>query len=248
VSQTLDRALSILEFVAESPRRINEVAEHLGVHHSTALRLLHTLRGHGYVVELPDHAYRVGPATFRLGFTALERIPLRAIARPYMQQLNRETGETIHLGTLENGEVVYIEKVEARHRVRMHSSIGGIAGLHSTGVGKAILAFLSEEEQDRLLADYPLKRHTATTITSREELKADLAATRERCYAINDGELEEGIGGVACPILRPDGTVAGGLSIVAPATRFDRDALEDLAPRVIDAARGVSEELGKRST
>lgn len=248
MSQTLDRALSILEFVAERPRRINEVAEHLGVHHSTALRLLHSLRGHGYVNELPDHTYRVGPATFRLGFTALERIPLRAIARPYMQQLNRETGETIHLGTLENGEVVYVEKVEARHRVRMHSSIGGIAGLHSTGVGKAILAFLPEAQQDRLLADYPLERYTATTITSLEELKADLAATRARGYAINNGELEDGILGVACPILGSDGTVAGGLSIVAPASRFDRDALEDLAPRVIDAARGVHEELEKGST
>jgi DNA-binding IclR family transcriptional regulator len=244
VSQTLDRALSILGLLAENPRRINEVAEYLGVHHSTALRLLHTLRGHGYVKELPDHTYRLGPATFRLAFTALERIELRSVARPYMLKLNEQTGETVHLGTLEDGDVVYIEKVEARHRVRMHSSIGGIAALHSTGVAKAILAFLPETEQDRLINSHPLPRFTDHTLITVPELKADLAETRARGYAVNDEENELGIVGIAAPIFGVEEPVAGSISLVAPLSRIDRDALEGLAPSVLEASRGVSRELG----
>src|SRR3712207_5456555 len=112
MSQTLDRALQVLEFVGQRPRRIGEIAAFLEVHHSTALRFLHTLRKHGFVQELPDHSYRLGSAMFRLGFQALEDIELRSLARPAMERLRRETGETVHLGALEDGTVLYVEKVE----------------------------------------------------------------------------------------------------------------------------------------
>jgi DNA-binding IclR family transcriptional regulator len=246
MSQTLDRALSILDLLADQPSRINDVAEHLGVHHSTALRLLHTLRSHGFVKELPDHSYRLGAATFQLAFTALEGINLRVVARPYMEELNEETGETVHLGSLEDGDVVYIEKVEARHRVRMHSSIGGIATLHCTGVSKAILAFLPEAEQEQLLQSHTLTRVTDHTLTTIDALRADLAQTRERGHSIDDQENEPGIHCIGAPIINEQQLVVGAMSLTAPLSRIDRESLEGFVPFLLKAARGASHELGWR--
>jgi DNA-binding IclR family transcriptional regulator len=208
------------------------------------LRLLHTLRSHGFVKELPDHSYRLGPATFQLAFTALEGLKLRSVARPYMEKLNAQTGETIHLGTLEDDDVVYIEKVEARHRVRMHSSIGAIATLHCTGVSKAVLAFLPEAERERLIGSHTLNRFTDRTLCTVAELKADLATARERGYAIDDEEHEPGIRCIAAPIVGADGDVVGAISLTAPLSRIDRDSLEGFAAALLEATQGASRELG----
>jgi DNA-binding IclR family transcriptional regulator len=246
MSQTLDRALTILEFVAEKPRRISEIADHLGVHHSTALRLLQVLRKHQFVHELPDHSYRLGAATYRLGFLSLESLDLRSVARPFMEQLNDKTGETIHLGVLEGPDVVYVEKVEAVHAVRMHSRIGAVATLHCTGVSKAILAFLPEPQRRALLAHHELTPRTAHTLTSVEDLEADLAASRERGYSMDAEENEPGIHCVAAPIFAGHGEVAGALSVSAPMARIDRDALLGFVPALFEATQEVSQELGWR--
>lgn len=246
MAQTLDRALQVLEFLGSQPRRISDVALHLDVHHSTALRFLHTLRRHGFVQELADHSYRLGPAMFRLGYQALEAIEVRAVARPYMEQLREITGETVHLGALEDGSVHYIEKVEAGHPVRMHSRIGDIARLHCTGVAKGIVAFLPADERGALLDDYPLSRMTDMTIVERQALEADLATSRERGYALDAEENEPGIHCVSAPVYSADGSVAGSLSVSAPVSRVDRATLLSFAPSLIEATRAASTELGWR--
>lgn len=244
MSQTLDRALQILDFVGEKPRRIGEIAEYLGVHHSTALRFLHTLRKHGFVHELPDHRYRLGSAMFRLGFQALEGIELRSVARPYMERLNEATNETVHLGTLEDGDVVYVEKVEAAHRVRMVSRIGAIATLHCTGVSKGILAFLPDAERRRLLAMHELRKYTDNTLTDLDELEADLTLSRERGYALDDQENEPGIHCVAAPVFSGEGDVVGAFSVTAPVTRIDKDTLLSFVPALLEATTSTSQQLG----
>ena len=244
MSQTLDRALQILDFVGEKPRRIGEIAEYLGVHHSTALRFLHTLRKHGFVHELPDHRYRLGSAMFRLGFQALEGIELRSVARPYMERLNEATNETVHLGTLEDGDVVYVEKVEAAHRVRMVSRIGAIATLHCTGVSKGILAFLPDAERRRLLTMHELRKYTDNTLTDLDELEADLTLSRERGYALDDQENEPGIHCVAAPVFSGEGDVVGALSVTAPVTRIDKDTLLSFVPALLQATTSTSQQLG----
>jgi len=244
MSQTLDRALLILDFVGERPRRITEIATLLEVHHSTALRLLHTLRKHGFVHELPDHRYRLGSAIFRLGFQALEGIELRSVAKPFMERLNAVTGETVHLGTLEDGDVVYVEKVEASHRVRMHSRIGAIAPLHCTGVAKAILAFLPEGKRQELVAGHELKEFTEHTLTTAEAVEADLVVSRERGYALDAEEHETGIHCIAAPVFTADGDVAGALSLTAPMSRIDRPTLLGFVPALLDATHGTSRQLG----
>jgi hypothetical protein len=127
MSQTLQRAINILEMVADEPRRIGDIAAALGVHHSTALRLVHTLRANNLLLQQPDHSYRLGSAVFALANRALEQIELRDVAKPYMRELGDATAETVHLGILESDAVVYVDKVEARQTVRMYSRIGAIA-------------------------------------------------------------------------------------------------------------------------
>lgn len=244
MSQTLERALTILDFVGERPRRITEIATFLDVHHSTALRLLHSLRKHGFVSELPDHSYRLGSAVFRLGFHALEAMDLRSIAKPFMSELNDKSGETIHLGTLENKDVVYVEKCDAKYNVRMHSRIGAAAPLYCTGVGKGILAFLPADRRLDLLKSVDLVARTSNTLTSIDAIEQDLAATRKRGYAIDDEENEPDIHCVSGPIFNGANEVLGAISLSAPITRVDRSTLLSFVPDVLEAAQQVSRELG----
>jgi IclR family KDG regulon transcriptional repressor len=246
MSQTLERALTILNYVAEEPRHIGEVANFLGVHHSTALRLLHTLRKNGFVTELPDHRYRLGSTTFRLAYQALEALDLREMAQPSMQRLNKKTGETIHLATLEGDNIVYIDKVEAQHPVRMHSRVGAIANLHCAGVAKAILAFLPDEARAQLLTDLPLTRRTEHTLTTMDALERDLAVARERGFVLDDEENEVGIHCIAAPVFDGSGAVAGSISVSTPISRIDNETLMGYVPALLEGTREISEELGWR--
>ena len=247
MSQTLDRALTILELVADSPRRISDIADELGVHHSTALRLLHTLRKHGFVAEEADHSYRLGSTIMRLGFRAYDQVDLRTLVRPVMERLNHETRETIHLGVLEAGEVFYLDKVEAAHAVRMHSSVGAIAPLHCTSVAKAILAFLPEARRRELIDGYELNRRTGNTRTTVEALEADLADSRARGYALDEEEHEPAIHCIAAPIIDADGHVVAALSISTPTSRIDRGVLLSFADPLLQATADASSLLGWRA-
>lgn len=247
MSQTLDRALLILDFVAERPRRVNEVAAELKVHPSTALRLLHTLRRHGFVYALDDHHYRLGSAMFRLGFQALAGIDLRSVALPQMEELNQLTGETVHLGVLGGAEVVYVEKVMAKHPVTMQSRIGAIAPIHCTGVSKAILAYLPEDKRARLLSGRKFEPFTEFSLVTPAALQADLDETRKRGFARDNQEHSLGIHCVAAPILAGDDEVLGAFSVSAPVSRVDEKTLLSYVPALKDAVRKTSEQFGWKS-
>lgn len=244
MSQSLDRALQVLWYIADGPKTVRELAERLSVHPTTALRLVHTLQGRRMVERQPTGEFRLGSGVLELGQRAAEGIDIRAEAAPYMRELGRVTGETVHLAVLAGGNVVYVDKVDSVHPVRMYSRIGIVAPLHCTGVAKAILAFLDDAEREGLIAQAPLERHTDRTLTSADALRADLAASRDRGYAIDAEEHENGIHCVAAPILHADGTVAGSMSISAPTSRVDRATLLAFAEPLLDAARRASGDLG----
>ena len=248
MSQTLERALTILDYVSTEPRQIGEIAKFLDVHHSTALRLLHSMRKYDFVYELPNHQYRLGAAMFRLGFQALEALDVRSIAHPFMVELNEKTGETVHLGVLEHGDVVYIDKVEAQHAVRMHSRIGAVAALHCTGVAKGILAFLPQEQRWELLKDLELERRTPKTLVTITDLERDLAVARERGFARDDEENEAGIHCVSAPIYNGFGEVEAAISLSTPTSRVDEETLLGFVPALQTAATSASRELGWKPT
>lgn len=244
MSQTVERALTILGFVAKEPRRIGEIAAFLGVHHSTALRLLQSLRKQNFVLELPEHRYRLGFATFRLGFQALESLDLRHVARPFMLKLNESTGETVHLATFEGGEVTYIDKVDARHSVRMHSRVGAVANLHCTAVAKGILAFLDQKDVRRVLRSHPFTIRTDHSLGSLAALEADFALSRARGYVLDAEENEPDIHCIGMPVFDGSGKVVGSMSVSTPMSRIDRAALVGFAPLLREATQAVSRELG----
>jgi DNA-binding IclR family transcriptional regulator len=246
MTQSVDRAVKALMFVADRPRTVGEVAEQLSVHSTTALRILHTLHSWRLLDRRPNGTYRLGAAILELGQQALESLDIRDIVAPFMQDLHRATGETVHLAILENGHVVYIDKIESQHPVRMYSRIGLMAPLHCTGVSKAILAHLPGPERDRLIETAEFTKYTPHTLVSPKALLADLDLTRTRGYAVDDEEHEIGIRCVAAPILHADGKVAASLSVSTPGMRVSREQLMTFVEPLLKAAEGSAAELGRR--
>lgn len=246
-SQTLDRALSTLLHVGESgPRGLTlaECAVHLGYSKPTVHRILRTFHARGFLrLDRERGLYTLGVANLRLGMTFLEQLDLRAEALPVLREIGARTSETVHLGVLDGSDVVYIEKVESAHPVRMYSQVGHTMPAHSTGIGKAILAFLPEEELEGVLPQC-LEARTPATITDRNALVEHLAETRRRGYSIDDVENEEGIRCVGAPVFDHTGAVCAGISIAGPASRLMRDGVPDLGRLVKDAAMRVSRRVG----
>lgn len=246
MSQTVQRAISILEFIAERPRTATEVAEHLGVHRTTALRLAQSLQDGGLVRRQADGRYGVGFRLTGLAQLALDQFDLAAVARPYLVELGERCDQTIHLATLERDTIVYTDKIEPTNSVRMRSQIGHPVCLHTAGVSKAILAFLPQERLDDLLAGYEFERMTDTTITSAAAFRTELERVRERGWATDDGELEDYVNCIAVPIWSSDGAVVAAVSVTALRVRADLDKLGESVPLLRNVGERISNELGWR--
>jgi IclR family KDG regulon transcriptional repressor len=248
-SQTIDRTLRLLVEIGDGGVdgvSLAECSRRLGYSKATALRILRTLERWRLVEgDATTGAYRLGVATLRLGMIYLENLDLRRVALPVLQELARETGETVHLGVLAGSQVVYIEKVDGSHAVRMFSRVGHTMPSHSTGVGKAILAFLPNDIlEDTLPAD--LERFTPTTITDRRDLLAHFDEIRSRGYAIDNVENEEGIACVGAPVFDHTGGVAAAVSVAGPAHRMSADRIAEYGVLARRGALRLSDLLGYR--
>jgi DNA-binding IclR family transcriptional regulator len=244
MSQTVERALTILEFLADQPRGLGEVAEHLSVHKSTASRLLQTLETQGFVRHDSAYLYRLGPRLFSLAFRTLSTLDIRASAAPHLRRLGELTGQTVHLAALDGNEVLYIDKVESSQAVRMYSRIGKPAPLYCTGVAKAILAFRPEDERRALAEGLLYTPHTRRTLTTPAAFLAELERVRARGYAIDDREHEEYVHCIAAPVRTPDGEVRHGLSISTTTMSLTRRQLLELVPALLETATAIEKEVG----
>ncbi|WP_274913614.1 IclR family transcriptional regulator [Streptomyces sp. WZ-12] len=243
MSQTVDRALSILPLLAEGPADLGQVADRLGVHKSTALRLLRTLHEHGLVYRQPDQRYRLGARLFALAQEAAEHLDVRGIAHPHLVALNESCGHTVHLAVYEENEVLYIDKVESRYPVRMYSRIGKPVALTVAAVAKLLLADLPEPERRALAArlDYP--RYTSRSTPDAVAFLAELARVREQGWATDLGGHEESINCVGAPIRGADGRVAAAMSVSAPSVVVSAEELLTLLPLVRRTADAISREF-----
>jgi DNA-binding IclR family transcriptional regulator len=244
VAQTVERAVAIIEQVSDRPASLGEIAERLGVHKSTALRLLQTLERAGFVRRGDNGRYAVGTRLIGIANKALDSLDLRAVARPHMASLNQACGHTLHLASLLDDEIVYIDKYEGRSPVRMYSRIGKTAALHASGVGKVILAHLEPAQLDAVLAKATFTAHTDQTITDEGRLRAELAAVYERGYARDDGEFEDVINCIAAPIRSSDGHVQSAISISTPRMIVPLAELEKLVPDLVGTADAISRDYG----
>ncbi|MFI6001698.1 IclR family transcriptional regulator [Streptomyces sp. NPDC051366] len=242
MSQSVERALRILPLLAKGAAGLGEVAEELGVHKSTALRLLRTLHEHGFVYRQPDGRYRLGAQLFALAGQALENLDVRAVAHPHLVELNRLTGHTVHLALHQDDEVVYVDKVDSRYPVRMYSRIGKPVPLTVAAVAKLLLADLPEAERRSLAEriDYP--RYTARSTPDAQAFLRELDLVREQGWATDLGGHEESINCVGAPVHGPDGRVVAALSVSAPGVVVPAEGLLELLPLVLRTAGTVSRE------
>jgi DNA-binding IclR family transcriptional regulator len=245
LSQTVGKALRVLEALGEGDSRLVDISERLGEHKSTVLRLLSTLEAHGFVQQDErTKRYSLGLKVVQLASEALAEIDLRGAAQEILYELNDLTGETIHLGVYDEPQVVYIDKRESTFPIRMYSRVGARAECYCTGVGKAIIAFLTDAELERYLGKVSFTQYTPSTITSPEALREEVERIRAGGYAFDEQEHEEGVRCVAAPVFDFSGRVAGAVSVAAPAFRKSPGDIESLAPALVDAARRISTNLG----
>jgi IclR family acetate operon transcriptional repressor len=244
--QALDRGLQILGHVAAHPgQTLSEIAEATGEAVATVFRALVTLQGHGMVeVEEPGQFWHIGPGAFRTGTAFLRRTKVVERARQPMDALMRETGETSNLGVEVRDEVVFLAQVETHEAIRAFFPPGTKGAMHSSGIGKALLAWYPEEKVRGILARQGLEKFTSLTLTSETALLRDLARTRERGFSIDDQERAEGMRCVAAPIFNAHGEPVAGLSVSGPAFRMGLSDATRFGAIVRAAADRVTEATG----
>ncbi|WP_111765504.1 IclR family transcriptional regulator [Nakamurella deserti] len=253
--QSVDRALTILELLAaDGELGVTQIAGLLGVHKSTASRLLATLEAHGLAEQLPDRGrYQLGVGLLRLAGSTRVRLDIVRESRPIARALAADTGETVNLVILSGTETLYLDQVEGPSALQIHHWVGRRNPLHATANGRVLLAHASRAEQDAIIAAISDDRRrlpalTARTVTSAEALRAALVEVRHRGYDVAVDELEIGLTAVAAPVRGADGEVIGSLSVSGPGFRLTTDRLDDTVRAVVVAAGAVSRRMGFSGT
>ena len=248
---SLDRTFQLLEILSLYPQGLplTTLAKMTELNKSTAFRLLASLCRHGYVLKNNQtNTYHVSLKLFELGCRSINAGGFLPIIQSTLQSLAVESNEAIHFVLREGGSVVYLYKEEpAQRMVHMTSCVGLRNPMYCTGVGKAILAFLPPEEQQLILNTTEYIPFTAHTLTTPQEVETQLLAVRQRGYAIDNQEHEEGIGCVAAPILNDLGIAYAAISIAAPASRLTEEKIRQYAALLCAAAEKIAVQLNGKS-
>jgi IclR family transcriptional regulator, pca regulon regulatory protein len=252
-SQSLERGLAILScFTPERPiRGIADVADELGMRRSTTHRYMSTLVALGYLEQGAARKYRLGLRVTDLGMSALNSTALREHARPYLEELCRQSSYTVSLAVLDGPEIVYVDRVRSARRtqggVDLDLSPGARLPAYCTAMGKLLLAFLPDEEQRSLLAEIKPTKMGPNTITSKSQLRTELENIREEGFAVNDQELAADLYAIAAPVRSESHEVVAAVSMTAHASLISLEELvEHLGPHLVSAADRVSARLGYR--
>jgi IclR family KDG regulon transcriptional repressor len=242
VSKVL-RIFEILHGVPEG-MHLRDIAKQAAINKSTAYRFLAHLESEGYVFRDDEGAYTIGLKLARLGSGIAFHATLRKISRPVLQNLAHITNESINLGALDGQEVLYLDVMESPHSFRLVSQVGTRRPLYCTGLGKAMLAYLPEEEREYLLASMNFERFTPHTLIKLPSIRKEMVNTIRRGYALDDEEAVLGSRCVAAPILDARGKVFASISVSGPITRMDRNKTQLFGSTVRDAGRSISRRLG----
>ena len=245
----LQRGLQVLQLFTQAPRGLTamQVAKLSGLPVSTVHRLLVNLENTGFLNCSADGIYHLGLACFAIGQAALGQLDIRRLSLPYLLELNQQTRETIHLTVRHGLSAVYVEKIDSPEQLRIHSRIGAAVPLYCTAVGKVMLAYMPDEEREQILRQVELRRITANTIGSLQELQNELQRVRKNGYACDMEENELHIRCIAAPIWDHTGAVHSSLSITAPVVRMPVTRVRQLAPMIQEAGLQISRELGYRA-
>ena len=246
--QSVDRALTILAVLARLGQAgVSEIAAELGVHKSTAFRLMATLENHDIVEQTEVRGkYRLGLGLVRLAGASSARLDVVQEARPVCRRLAAECGETVNLAVLSEASALYVDQVSVGSGLPSHNWVGQHIPLHATSNGKVLLSGLDPAEVDLRLGDgmAELPAYTHRTITSRAELLQELETVREQGYAVAADELEVGLTALAAPVRSAHGDVIASISLSGQTFRLPDARVEELVPVVVAAGAEVSRRLG----
>jgi DNA-binding IclR family transcriptional regulator len=242
--QSVDRALTILGILARlGEAGVTEIAGELGVHKSTAFRLVATLESHGMVEQNEERGkYRLGVGVLRLAGATTARLDVVQEARPVCRKLAADSGETVNIAVLSDRSALYLDQVAGQSALQSHNWVGQHIPLHATSNGKVLLTGLSADEIEKRLPRLP--SYTSETVTSKARLRRELAEVREQGYAVAVDELEVGLTAIAAPIRNAHGDVIASLSVSGPSFRLTEARVKELIPVVQDAGDEVSRRLG----
>ncbi|WP_227819933.1 DNA-binding transcriptional regulator KdgR [Marinobacterium aestuarii] len=240
------KVFGILQVLGEEQAiGVTELSQRVLMSKSTVYRFLQTMKTLGYVKQEGENdKYALTMKLFELGSKALQHVDLIRIADVQMRELSTLTRETLHLGAFEEDSIIYIHKIDSPYSLRMHSRIGRRNPLYSTAIGKVLLAWLDEREVRDILAAVDFRKFTANTLESVDQLIPVLAQVRERGYAEDGQEMEEGLLCIAVPVFDHFGTVVAGLSISWPMMRYDESKQAEYVAMLHSAARVISQQLG----
>ena len=249
--KSLEKALRLLKLFTcgKHELRVSEISEGLGYHKSSLQRLISTLVAEGFLERSPDRPahYRLGVETLLLGNAAKENLNLRSVAKPFLLELAETTRETVHLSVTDDFQIYYLEKIDSSHSIRIITEVGQRIPIHSSSMGKSIMAYMPTRELDQGIAKHGLPALTPNTITTREELDAELTRIREQGYACDKEEWNVGVMCVGAPVFDENGNAVAGVSCSGPASRFSEQILSKVAEEVRKTAGGISRRLGYRT-
>jgi DNA-binding IclR family transcriptional regulator len=243
--QSIDRAISVLELLArEGEAGITEIAAELGVHKSTASRLVSSLESRDLVEQLGQRGkYAIGFGIVRLAGAAMNRLDLARLGNEACRSLAELLGETVNIAVADGGVAINISQAFGSAAVATRNWTGRRTPLHATSSGKVLLAYLPEHSRERVLRER-LERYTPCTTVAPEDLRAELARVRRDGYAASFEELELGMHAVAVPIFGADGRVIAAMSASGPSYRLSRERVPQLVGPLTEAATELSAQLG----
>ncbi|NIC06379.1 IclR family transcriptional regulator domain-containing protein [Billgrantia bachuensis] len=246
-SQSLVRGLNLLERLAATPGglALSELAEMVDLAPSTTHRLLQALQGQGFVTQDGElGVWKIDVKTFRIGNSFLEARDFVATSRPFLRRLTAQTGETANLGIRDGARAVFLAQSESPQMMRMITRLGSRAPLHASGVGKALMAWLPDDEFERVLAERGLERVTENTLHTPETLRANLAEVRQQGFACDREEHAIGLHCVAACVHDQHGTPLAAISVSGPVARIPEARLLELGELVRETAAEITARLG----
>ncbi len=244
VIQSLVRAIDIIRCFEDAEELgVTEISKKTALHKSTVFNIISTLERHSYLEKSEATGkYRLGLELFRMGTKV--KFDLRQIVQPYLEELVAQFKETVNLMTMEGNNVIYLEKIESPHSMRISTAVGGRLPVNATAGGKAILSALPDNKLQAITAALPAIQFTANTICNKEQLLANIKGVRINGYAEDIEELEIGLTCVAAPIFDHAGTAIAAISISGPASRMHEEIRQKVGKSLVETTTQISHKLG----
>lgn len=249
IVQSVDRTLTILEVLSdyEDGLGITEISEKVELHKSTVHRLLNTLIFKGYIKQDKNtNKYGLTLKLFELGNKKVESMDLVSVVEPYLKELMEKTNEVVHLGMREGSDIIYVSKMEPQKSMKMYTRIGMRKPIYCTAMGKAMMAYMTEEEAQKIWDESDIQKLTNNTIVDFNDIKENLRDIREKGYAMDDQEVEEGIRCVGTILKDHKSRICGAISISGSILSFTEDKISYYSKVILEHAEKISKELGYR--